>query len=80
MVPAVHKGEKLTKSQRTSFMVFGSKPKKLSSIKAKDKRRISLLNSDFKLVAGLEAERFNNTFTHTLQLKWWQATTGEYTT
>ena len=47
-------------------MVFGSKPKKLSSLKPSDKRRISLLNSDFKIVTGLEAARFKKTFTHTL--------------
>ena len=47
-------------------MVFGSKPKKLSSIQARDKRRISLLNSDFKLMTGLDANRFKQTFTHTL--------------
>ena len=47
-------------------MVFGTKPKKLSSIKARDKRRISLLNSDFKLMTGLEAARFRKTFTYTL--------------
>ena len=66
VVTAIHKGENLTCSQRTSLMVFGTKPKKLSSIKPSDKRRISLLNSDFKLVTGLEAARFKQTFTHTL--------------
>ena len=66
MVAAVHGGGKPTKSQRTSLMVFGTKPKKLSSIKARDKRRISLLNSDFKLMTGIEAARFRKTFTYTL--------------
>jgi hypothetical protein len=47
-------------------MVYGSKPKKLNSLNAKDKRRISLLNSDFKLATGLDAARFKKTFTHTL--------------
>ena len=47
-------------------MVFGSKPNKLNSIQPKDKRRISLLNSDFKLVAGLEADGFKKTYNHTL--------------
>jgi hypothetical protein len=32
--------------------------KKLQSINPKDKRRISLLNCDFKLTEGLEARRF----------------------
>ena len=47
-------------------MVFGSKPKKPQSIKPGDKRRISLLNSDFKIITGLEAQMFGQTATHTL--------------
>ena len=66
VVTTIHKGNMPTQSQRTSLMVFGSKPKKLASIRAEDKRRISLLNSDFKLATGLDAARFKRTFTHTL--------------
>ena len=55
---AKFQGEKLPVSMRTSMMVFGSKPKKPRSVNPKDKRRISLLNCDFKLVEGLEAKRF----------------------
>ena len=58
MVQAVHSGSSPTCSQRTSMMVFGTKPKKPTSIKVSDKRRISLLNSDFKIVTGLENNRF----------------------
>ena len=47
-------------------MVFGCKPKKPNSLRPADKRRISLLNADFKLASGLEADRFKNTLTHTL--------------
>ena len=47
-------------------MVFGAKPKKVTSLKPSDKRRISLLNSDFKIITGLDAARFKRTFTHTL--------------
>jgi hypothetical protein len=47
-------------------MVFGSKPKKPNSIKPGDKRRISLLNSDYKVLTGLEALWFGDTATHTL--------------
>ena len=47
-------------------MVFGSKPKKPHSVKPEDKRRISLLNSDFKLSTAIEAAKFKETFTHTL--------------
>ena len=63
VVLAVHQGEQLTVSQRTSLIVFGAKPKKQASIKPRDKRRISLQDADFKLVTGLEAARFKNTFT-----------------
>ena len=56
----------LTKSMRTSLMVFGAKPKKPGSLLPKDKRRISLLNSDFKLASGIEAHNFKNAATHTL--------------
>ena len=47
-------------------MVFGTKPKKPLSTKPEDKRRISLLNSDFKLVTAIEADKFKQTFTRTL--------------
>ena len=66
VIQAIHRGGKPTKSMRTCLMVFGCKPKKMSSIKPGDKRRISLLNSDFKVLTGLEALRFGETATHTL--------------
>ena len=47
-------------------MVFGSKPKKATSIIPSDKRRISLLNSDFKTITGVYANRFKKVATHTL--------------
>ena len=47
-------------------MVFGSKPKKMKSLKPGDKRRISLLNSDVNTLTGLEASMFGDTATHTL--------------
>ena len=55
-----------TLSQRTSLMVFGVKPKKPTSIKPQDKRKISLLNSDFKVATGLETRNFKKVTTHTL--------------
>ena len=66
VIQAIHSGSTPTKSMRTSLMVFGSKPKKHNSIKPGDKRRISLLNSDFKVLTGLEAIRFGDSATHTL--------------
>ena len=52
VVKAIYQGENPTKSMQTSIMVFGSKPKKPNSLKPGDKRRISLLNSDYKVVTG----------------------------
>ena len=63
---AIAQGETLTTSQRTSLMVFGTKPKKPVSFLPEDKRRIILLNSDFKLCTALEADKYKETFTHTL--------------
>ena len=62
----LHKGKKLTVSQRTALMVFGSKPKKVNSINPSDKRRISILNSDFKLYEGVMARRFRKIGSRTL--------------
>ena len=58
VVKAVFGGKQPTLSQRTSKMFFGSKPKKDNSCKPGDKRRISLLNCDFKSMSGLESQRF----------------------
>ena len=66
VVKAVFSGSKPTASQRTSKMVFGSKPKKTASFKPSDKRRISLLNCDFKTISGIESRRFKETATRTL--------------
>ena len=63
---SVFSGQKPAASQRTSLMVFGSKPKKAKSIKPGDKRRISLLNADFKVISGIESRRFGKTATRTL--------------
>ena len=47
------KNKSLTKSQAIGLVVFGNKPGKGSSIKVKDKRRISLLNADYKINSGI---------------------------
>ena len=62
----VFKGKQPTLSQRTSLMVFGAKPKKHQSIKPKDKRKISLLNVDFKIQTGVEAKRLRKVMPHTV--------------
>ena len=66
VVTAVSTGSKPTLSQRTSKMVFGCKPKKSKSLKPSDKRRISLLNCDFKTISGIISRRFKQTATRTL--------------
>ena len=66
LVQAIHAGHAPTRSQRTSLMVFGTKPKKAKSLRPSDKRKISLLNADFKLVTGIDAKRFKKVSTHTL--------------
>ena len=66
VILAVWEGKSLTRSQRTSMTVFGAKPKKPLSTKPSDKRRISLLNSDFKLITGVEAAIYKPMLTHIL--------------
>ena len=63
---AIGDGQALKKSMLTSLMVFGSKPKKANSILPGDKRKISLLNADFKVATGLDAKLLKETATHTL--------------
>ena len=58
VVKAKFLGESLPVSMRTAMMVFAAKPKKSQSILPKDKRRIIILNCDFKIIEGLEARRF----------------------
>ena len=52
---------------RTSLMVFGNKPgKKAKSLKISDRRKLSLLNVDFKIATGVEAKRLRQTMSHTI--------------
>ena len=41
-------------------MIFANKPKKAASTKPSDKRKISLLNTDFKVITGIEAKRLKD--------------------
>ena len=50
--------EPLTTSMRTAMMIFSPKPKKISSTKPGDKRRLSICNTDFKTYEGIIAKRF----------------------
>ena len=60
-------GAQPTNCQRTSLMVFGNKPgKKAKSLKISDRRKLSLLNVDFKIATGIEAARLRRTMSHTI--------------
>ena len=47
-------------------MVFGAKPGKASSKKLADKRKISLLNADFKILTGLDNKRMTKIVDHVI--------------
>ena len=47
-------------------MIFTGKPKKQTSLKVKDKRKISLLNVDFKIMSGIDAQRLRKVMSHTV--------------
>ena len=63
---AIFSGSPPTVSMRTAMMNFCPKPKKLHSLKPSDKRRISVLNCDFKLYEGILARRFRKIGGHIL--------------
>ena len=52
-------GEKPTETMRTSTVQFLSKPKKANSYKLSDKRKISVLCTDFKCLETILANRLN---------------------
>ena len=67
MVQTVMSGASPTLSQRTSLMVYGAKNNKPpNSIDPNHKRRISLLNADFKVITGTVNKKFKDVATHTL--------------
>ena len=56
VICAVFRGTTPFQSQRTSLMVFGNKPgKKAKSLLISDRYKLSLINVDFKLMTGIEA-------------------------
>ena len=63
---SIHDEDKPTASQCSSIMVFANKPKKQNSTLPSDKRRISLLNADMKIITGLEALHLMALSQHTL--------------
>ena len=68
LITALFAGHKLPPSMRTALMLFGTKPKKLLSLRPQDKRRISILNCDFKVYEGVMARRFRKMAGRTLSL------------
>ena len=67
VIREVFRGSKPTPSQRTSLMVFGNKPgKKAKSLLLSDRRMLSLLNVDIKLMTGVEAARVRSTMSRTI--------------
>ena len=67
VICAVFKGTTPSPSQRTSLMVFGNKPgKKAKSLLISDRRKLSLINVDFKLMTGIEAARIRKTMSRTI--------------
>ena len=67
VIQSIFNGEKLSACQRTSLMVFGNKPgKKAKSLLISDRRKLSLLNSDFKLLSGIEAAHIQTTMARTI--------------
>ena len=66
VITTIFKNDIPTLSQRTCLMIFASKPGKTESILLKDKRKISLLNSDFKILTGIENSRHNKILNRTV--------------
>ena len=55
-----------TISQRTCKIIFANKPNKAHSKLLKDKRKISLLNTDFKILSGIENKRHHTILDRTV--------------
>ena len=57
---------KLPESMKNSFLVFSPKINKENSTRIKDKRKLSLLQTDFKILSGVLAGRLKKTEQHTI--------------
>ena len=57
---------KLPESMKNCFLVFSPKINKENSTKIKDKRKLSLLQTDFKVLSGILAGRLRRTENHTI--------------
>merc|ERR1712155_469038 len=63
---AIVSSGKLPESQKNSFLVFSPKINKESSTRIKDKRKLSLLQTDFKILTGVLTGRLRKTEQHTI--------------
>ena len=63
---AIVSSGKLPESCKNSFLVFSPKINKESSTRIKDKRKLSLLQTDFKILTGVLAGRLRKTEQHTI--------------
>merc|ERR1712147_253599 len=66
VIREIVKAGKLPESMRNSFLVFSPKINKEQSTRIKDKRKLSLLQTDFKVLTGLLAGRLRKTEKHTI--------------
>ena len=67
VIQHVFQGNQPSPDQRTSLMVFDNKPgKKAKSLKVSDRRKISLLNVEFKVMTGIEAACIKKTIDRTI--------------
>ena len=63
---AIVSSGKLPESMKNSFLVFSPKINKENSTRIKDKRKLSLLQTDFKILSGVLAGRLRKTEQHTI--------------
>ena len=66
VIRLIVKEGKLPESMKNCFLVFSPKMNKESSTKIKDKRKLSLLQTDFKVLSGILAGRLKRTENHTI--------------
>lgn len=55
-----------TESMKHSYLVFSPKPGKTTSLLPRDKRKLSMLQTDWKILTGILAARLRKTEDHTL--------------
>ena len=60
------KSGKPTETMKHCYLIFTPKPKKGASLLPKDLRKISLLNTDFKILSGVFANRLRKMEDHTI--------------